>query len=135
MLFEEFRNSIDEQVYRFDNNRVVNRVEQLCLKLGIDCRIVEYDFENRTFKYNEREYIPISLKNFIEYLKNKTFIFYPEYNLFVDIMDIEEDIPRWILNKYEVKEKGMTTDEVENYIRKHVANKYHGNIGKPIYVA
>jgi len=136
MLFEEFCDFIiNEDIYRFDNNRVINRIEQLCLKLGIDCRIVEYNFKNRSFKYNEKVYVPTTFQDFIKYLSDKTFIFYPEYNLFVDIMNSEGSVPKWILNEIEVRQNGMTTDQVESYIRKYIAGTYYGKTGKPIYVA
>lgn len=113
-------NSNRVENYRFDNVRISSRIEHLCLKLGIDCRILEYDFNTRRFKYNERYYIPNSLTDFINYLKDKTFIFYPEFNLFVDIHEFEDKIPKWILNKEEVKENGMDITKVESYIRKNL---------------
>jgi hypothetical protein len=35
----------------------------------------------------------------------------------------------------EVKKNGMTAIEMESYLRKNLADKYRGNLGKPIYVA
>lgn len=121
MLFEEFCSSLDEQLLRFDNPRVLSRVENLCLQLGFDCKIVEYRFEEREFRYRERNYKPNSLSEFIEYIKDKDFIFYPELNLFVDIREIGENIPRWILDKVSVRTKGMTSNEIESHIRRIAA--------------